>query len=264
MATPGATAPLGSYLRALREERMGSLDEMAHATRLSVGQLAALEADNFAELPAPVFVKGFIRAYCHFLGVTPEEALARYRDILGEPPASTNAAPSARPAPSWSASPVFISLLLLVAFGGGLLALNLGGQRAPRSSAPPVLPAVPAEPTTTSVPSPAVPPAPAASVALPTAPASTASPRPTAQRLSAKAIEPTWIRVQIDDGRTIEELLPVGATREWTASKRFLLTVGNAGGVELTLNGRPVPPLGSRGAVIRGLELPQDASVAGS
>ncbi len=54
---------LGSYLRALRQERKGSLAEMAHATRVSVSQLEALESDAAAALPAPVFVKGFIRAY---------------------------------------------------------------------------------------------------------------------------------------------------------------------------------------------------------
>jgi cytoskeleton protein RodZ len=74
-----------------------------------------------------------------------------------------------------------------------------------------------------------------------------------------RVVDPTWLRLQIDDDRTIEEMLPVGATREWTAKKRFTLTIGNAGGVELILNGRAIPPLGGRGAVIRGLRLPEAA-----
>ncbi|HEV8438795.1 MAG TPA: RodZ domain-containing protein [Methylomirabilota bacterium] len=273
MAEHGVSPPLGGYLRALREERAASLEEMAHATRVSVRQLEALESDGFAELPSPVFVKGFIRAYCHFLGASPDQALARYRDILGEPPSSERANTSTRPAPSWSASPVFISLILLVAFGGGLLALNMAIKRGPKAVVPPIAPAVSVDPSSTSpasaprvtqpsrqAPAPAVsptmtpPPSPAAS---PTAP-----PPPTAlgnvggQRLHAKAVEETWIRVQTDDGRVVEELLTVGATREWTTAKRFVLTVGNAGGLELVLNGRTLPPLGGRGVVIRGLELP--------
>jgi cytoskeleton protein RodZ len=254
---PSATPSLGSYLRGLRDERRGSLEEMAHATRLSVRQLTALEADNFAELPPPVFVKGFIRAYCHHLGVAADEALARYRDIRGEPPASTRATPSVPRAPSWSTSPTFISLLLLIVFGASLLALNLGGARGPKPSAAPVMPAATVEPAT--------PPGAPTLVAPPPA-ATPAAARPggvTVQRLTVKVIEPTWIRVQIDDGHSVEELLPVGATRQWTAAKRFVLTVGNAGGVALTLNGRPVAPLGSRGAVIRGLELPQARTATG-
>jgi cytoskeletal protein RodZ len=77
---------LGSYLRALREERKGSLADMSLATRVSVGQLEALEADKLAELPAPVFVRGFIRAYCHFLGQPSDEALGRYGASVGADP----------------------------------------------------------------------------------------------------------------------------------------------------------------------------------
>jgi cytoskeleton protein RodZ len=78
-----------------------------------------------------------------------------------------------------------------------------------------------------------------------------------------KAIEETWIRIQPDDGHAVEELLPPGSTREWTAQKHFLLTIGNAGGIQIELNGQPMPPLGARGAVIRQLQLPQTAA-AGS
>ena len=76
------------------------------------------------------------------------------------------------------------------------------------------------------------------------------------QRLVVRALEPTWIRVQTDSGRVAEELLPAGASREWTAERRFLVTVGNAGGVELTLNGKALPSLGPKGTVIQRLELP--------
>jgi cytoskeleton protein RodZ len=307
MAKTAQSAPLGEYLRALREERAASLEEVAQATRVSVCQLEALEGENFAELPAPVFVKGFIRAYCHHLNVSSDEALARYRDFLGEPAATEGAAPGRR-APSWSANPIFISLLLLVVFGGGLLALNLAWKRQPRPSAARTLPAVAVDPAspaparsatpapaTVPAPAPTVSPAPSASApaVVPgtrgqspvVAPAPTTAAAPPAvvpppapgpalaassantggvQRLSAKAIEPTWIRVETDDGRVAEELLAAGATREWTSARRFVLTVGNAGGIELVLNGRAVPSLGPRGTVIRGLELPRPARPSGS
>ena len=79
---------------------------------------------------------------------------------------------------------------------------------------------------------------------------------PSTQRLIVRAVEPTWIRVQIDDARVVEELLAAGAQREWTSDRRFLLTIGNAGGIEIVLNGRPLPPLGASGAVIHRLSLP--------
>jgi cytoskeleton protein RodZ len=162
---------------------------------------------------------------------------------------------------------VLVSLALLVVFGLGLLAVNGMLRRPPRAAAPPASTpvAVEASKVPTGVPPEAeTPPAasaePRPSVAAPPAtPVDTAAPKGS-QRLVVRAMEPTWIRVQTDDGRVAEELLPAGATREWTSAKRFVVTVGNAGGIEVELNGRLLPPLGARGAVIQRLELPQAGS----
>jgi hypothetical protein len=70
--------------------------------------------------------------------------------------------------------------------------------------------------------------------------------------------------VQADEGQVAEELLQTGAVREWTAVRRFTLTVGNAGGIEMDLNGKRIPPLGARGEVIQRLVLPQEPSGGGS
>ena len=70
--------------------------------------------------------------------------------------------------------------------------------------------------------------------------------------------------MQVDDGQVSEELLPAGAGREWTAARRFVLTVGNAGGLEIDLNGKRMPALGARGAVIQKLVLPPEAQGTGS
>jgi hypothetical protein len=75
-------------------------------------------------------------------------------------------------------------------------------------------------------------------------------------RLVARASEATWLRVRTEDGRTIEEVIPPGEAREWVSNHPFVLTVGNAGGVTLELNGQKLPPLGGRGQVIGSLILP--------
>src|SRR5262245_34554137 len=149
--TTGAPPPsVGAHLRALRLERQGSLDDMAQATRVSVRQLAALEADDWKELPAPVFVKGFIRSYCHHLDVPPDEALDLYRTMLGEPPITVSALPRPTdPARGFRASPVVISIALLVIFGGGLLALKAATRRGAPPPGSPVAREVRVEPVTT-------------------------------------------------------------------------------------------------------------------
>ena len=225
-----------------------SLEEIARATKVTASQFEALEADRFSELPAPIFVKGFIRAYCGVLGEAADEPLRRYRELVGEHPGRQPTPPGPRADPSWSASPILLSLALLIVFGLGLVAVNFGMKRAPAPG-----PSGPGPETTVdrapAPPEAAAPGPPVASAGLAESGA--------VQRLLVKAIEATWIRIQADDHRAVEELLPAGARREWTAAKRFVLTVGNAGGIELELNGRAMAPLGARGAVIRQLELPQ-------
>jgi hypothetical protein len=75
-------------------------------------------------------------------------------------------------------------------------------------------------------------------------------------RLVARTYEATWIRVRTEDGRTSEDTLPAGETRAWVSDRPFEVSIGNAGGVALELNGRTLPPLGGKGVVIQRLVLP--------
>jgi hypothetical protein len=75
-------------------------------------------------------------------------------------------------------------------------------------------------------------------------------------RLVARVSEATWVRVRTEDGWSTEETIPAGEVREWVSTTPFVLTVGNAGGIALELNGRPLPPLGPRGAVVSRLVVP--------
>jgi len=272
---------LGIYLRELRSAKDVSLDEVTRATRVGRAHLEALEAEDLASLPAPVFVKGFIRAYCEFMQTDPAEALSRYRELTGDRSHASSPGHLEARGGGLGRGPVFVSVILLVVLATALFILNSGrdsSSRAPRAPANPAAPAAPS-PTATSapraaempraqevstapVPVPVVAPAAPAATPAPPPPAATSAPTAAAprggQHLVAKAIEPTWIRVQIDGIRSVEELLPAGATREWSAEKRFVLTVGNAGGISLELNGRPLPPIGAPGMVIRELVLPAD------
>ena len=299
-------ASLGPYLRSMREAKGGSLEDMARSTRVGIRHLEALEDERLIDLPSPVFVRGFIRAYCGFLRESPDPALARYERLAGARAAAHAASAPPRGGTNWAMSSLVVGLVLLLILGGALILVNLSMRRSaitepamartqPTTAAPaappsatPVAPA--ARSATPDMSAPVAPPpaaiapsaagAPAATPpAASTVPAASASPAPAAtpppaapsatppraatpappaggQRLVVRAIEPTWIRVQTDSGRVAEELLPAGASREWAAERRFLVTIGNAGGVELTLNGKALPSLGPKGTVIQRLELP--------
>jgi cytoskeleton protein RodZ len=333
-------ASIGAFLRELRTRRGVSLDELARTTRVALRYLAALERDAFNELPAPVFIRGFIRAYCQALGESPNEALARYDGHEGRTPptpAPPAAPPRASSGESRSRGTIVVSFVLLVILGMALFTVALvirPGDRAERSvqilpepSSPPPsaatdaapvspptavaaptgapgpsvapvpspiapVPAVapapvpvrsPAPPVTSAIPAPPPPvaprpaipavvaaPQPDATAARPTTPAApVAAPASSLEltpgsvnapyRLIARTSEPTWIRVRTEDGRTSEETVPAGEVREWVSDRPFILTVGNAGGVSLELNGRSLPPLGPRGVVVPRLVVPPDA-----
>lgn len=74
----------GEYLKRERELRGITLDKVHEVTRIQAKYLEALEADDYARLPAPAFVKGFIRAYCKHLGVDEDDAVLRYEVFLRE------------------------------------------------------------------------------------------------------------------------------------------------------------------------------------
>jgi cytoskeletal protein RodZ len=86
---------LGSYLRREREERRVSIAELAQTTRIPVRILQQIEQDDHDQLPADVFVRGFLRAYARVrayaraLGIDEEHILARYggRQTPEPPPA---------------------------------------------------------------------------------------------------------------------------------------------------------------------------------
>jgi cytoskeleton protein RodZ len=298
---------LGPYLSGLRQERGLSIEEMARVTRVASSYLEALEREDFAALPAPVFTKGYIRAFCQVVGVPPDEALTRYAEGAGVPMPAAPAA-AARPPLRTAVNDgrgretLLVSFVLLAAFGLALFVVTLflqsGRPDGPaRRAGPPApaieprpLPAATTIPPGTLLPSAAIPSEPAASPAapLPAAPAprvggaapapspetraATDTSRPSAggadltalrlgavaspYRLVARTSEVTWLRVRTEDGRATEETIPAGEVREWVSNRPFVLSVGNAGGITLELNGRPLPPLGGRGAVISRLVLP--------
>ena len=74
--------------------------------------------------------------------------------------------------------------------------------------------------------------------------------------LTANVIERTWIRIFVDGQDAKEFILPPGSHPEWKAREGFELLIGNAGGIDLELNGQKIKKLGTSGQVVR-LSLPE-------
>lgn len=79
IALPGGrSADPGAALRAAREARGLSLEEVARTTKITVAALRALEHNEIEKLPAPVFTRGFLKAYAREVGLDPDATADRY------------------------------------------------------------------------------------------------------------------------------------------------------------------------------------------
>lgn len=78
MPASAGRASLAAWLTAGRMTRGLSREHVARVTRIQLRTLERLEAGRFDELPADVFVRGFIRNYARCVGLPVDEALARY------------------------------------------------------------------------------------------------------------------------------------------------------------------------------------------
>ncbi len=86
-------------------------------------------------------------------------------------------------------------------------------------------------------------PAPAASPVQP--PPETSQP----VRVDLSAGESTWVQIVSDGRRVFSEVLRPHETKVVQASERVRLVVVNAGGLDVSLNGKSIGPIGPRGQV---------------
>jgi cytoskeleton protein RodZ len=272
------TQSIGQRLRAAREERGITPEQAAYRSKVPLQLLYALESDDYRLLPDPAYLIRPLHDYARVLGMDPLAFEEEFRQRIRRQPSPSLAVipPPEPPSPIpwtqilWTLGAIAV-VLPLVFIALSLVSKRMGEQAsAPPPPAPIVVPATspsggpeaPASPVTPAQPAPPTSPAqaaptPPAAVAPPPGPAGTAAER-LARRLllAATAVEPTWMRVRADGGEEREVLLQKGQTVRFGAEKGFVVTIGNAGGVQLTLNGEPLPSLGASGQVVRDLAIP--------
>jgi cytoskeleton protein RodZ len=128
---------------------------------------------------------------------------------------------------------------------------NAGPDPSPAAPAPQEVSASPeppaAESATTAAPS-AAPAAATASAAI--APETAAiSGEPVAVKVEVTAAEPVWVMARSDGKYLFSATLKANETRTVEAANTVLLRLGNAGGVTITLNGKPIGEVGPKGQV---------------
>lgn len=211
----------------LREARTAAgleLSDVHEVTKISVRFLRALEAEDWDEIPAPAYVRGFLRTYAEFLNLDPEPLLASLEVAQGtgvgqlrEPIIETGELPPARRIrPGRAIAAGLIGLIVvLIALGGD--EDDDGGDTADRPG--------PAEATTEKT------------TAVPAEPA----PAPDRVSLEVRATGEVWVCLVDRRGRALieGETLTPGDRRGPFESGAFRLTTGN-GRVRLSSNDEPL------------------------
>lgn len=78
---------IGQTLRAAREARGLTLQDVAHETRIPATRILQLEGDNFAGFGSMAYAKSFLKSYSRYLGVDAREVADGLPvPVLGGPP----------------------------------------------------------------------------------------------------------------------------------------------------------------------------------
>jgi cytoskeletal protein RodZ len=245
------TLTFGEELRRERLIREVSLEEISGATKISIRLLKALESSDLSRLPAPVFTRGFIRAYSRHLGLDPDEMVNAYLADVAPDKAREAAGPKMGHRRSRflrgrraAAGTIVVSVTAI------LLVLGLIARPERRATATATVASRTSAPVSFRNVSVSPGPAPAIQQQL-------ATPEPaTGVSMMLEFEEDSWTEVSADGQPIFSGLIKRGTKRQFEARQGFRLTLGNAGGVRVTVDGHALEPLGGAGQVIRDLPLP--------
>jgi cytoskeleton protein RodZ len=277
-------ASFGARLKAERERRKISLDEISASTKISTRLLHALEEDHFDLLPGGIFNKGFIRAYAQHLGLDEEQLIAEYIEASGSLPADDRSDGSvagsageirAEAGPDDTASlpwGLLAILLLMVALGFAVWGFyaretaTAAKVRSPKhwdSASVPPAPLSPPAVNNSKLPAAAANTEPARAAMTPV---STSSPRDSAARVMDRSSgkvapsgavlvrisvrEDAWVSITADGKRILQDTLSAPAEKSVQAAKEITVKTGNIGALDFEWNGKKLPPQGNEGEVM--------------
>jgi cytoskeletal protein RodZ len=201
--------------------------------------LRAVEEDRRDLLPSVTYVKGFLSAYAKYLGLDSNEIILRYEaESIKEPIIRREVLPQRRTL--WNQKYLWtIGGVIVVGFIVLYLLLS-----------PSQLPVVP------------LPPKPETKETIPQPPLAPASEKPSVLEekgisLDIKAVERTWVAVQIDSQPVREATFEAGESFTYRGAKRIEFVLGNAGGLDMTFNKKRLERIGRSGEVATLVFTPQ-------
>lgn len=258
---------VGETLRRERLRRGMNLDEVARDIKIRPKLLEYIEEEQFDRLPGGVFAKSFVKQYAMALGLDGDEFAAEVQRQIHPPRSPAESRPVVPPVgeptrtPAWetigsehkSSSPWGALALVVAVVVGCSLAYNwwVSQQDRPQTqttaSAARETPVVPPPQSISAAPEQTPASTPEAGLA---APATTPAANPNVPvYVTLSASEDVWVSAVADGEQRFAAILAADETRIVEAQSGVRLVVGNAGGLSVSLNGKPIGELGPRGQV---------------
>ncbi|MFE1027793.1 helix-turn-helix domain-containing protein [Streptomyces sp. NPDC058818] len=232
--------------RALQQARIAAgltVDDITTATRVRIAIVHAIEADDFTPCGGDVYARGHIRTLAKAVRLDPAELLAQFDAEHGGRPAPTPAAPlfeaerirPERRGPNWTAAMVaaIVAVIGFVGFtfvkggddGGSEASVAEGSQpSAGESASPSAKPKKPADPKPD-----------------PTDSAIAAAPRDKVTVKVTATDGRSWISAKDHNGRQLfDGLLKQGDSETFQDNEKINLVLGDAGAIELYVNGKKI------------------------
>jgi len=235
----------GSYLKNTRLEKGIGLEAISAATKISMHVLSLIEKEDHAQLPSPAVVRGFLRLYADCIGVEKDMVINLYRDNLEE-----NAIASSGRKRIGSRLNSWFRLFLVFGLLTGIVLVSVHyisdvtvqePLSAPENSKGNMDSAgKTAEPKM------------AEKVEFPPIEKEQPSKK---HRLLIQATDDSWIKLIIDGKMPEEYTLSSGDRLELEALNHFNILIGNANGIKLAMDEKPVPISGKKGQMVS-LKLP--------
>ena len=209
----------GNILKSERTKQNKSLSGIARSLKISVEYLEAIEEDKYSLLPAEVYTKAYLRLYAESLGLESNYVLSLYNVEPEIKPVEEPKTVQKKTPFNYKPLVITVSVLLLI-----IAIVILSSHR----DQEPVM-EIADDPKETEVLS-----------------------EEKDEKLSLKitATELTWISVSIDGAKRKEWLMSSGEVITVTASDKFVIKIGNAGGTRLFLNNEDIGTLGPRGKIV--------------
>ena len=241
---------LGSTIRDAREAARISLESLSDSTSIRMGLLTEMEDNNFKHCGGDTYARGHLRNIANRIGLNPQILLDLFneehstekramQDLLVEN--NIMQVPREKKTISWKVPALISVTVLFVIASAQIITSNQSSSPAPaptvsssKSAAPAPTPSQSAATTESAAPAPAV----------------TSKSGPVSLTLVASRGN-SYIHI-IVDGKTAEKgSMFQGETKSFTGKNVVSIYLSNPAGLDLTLNGKQLPPLGGQNEEVR-------------